>query len=165
MKRLILIGRTMGVGKTALCRELQKRLPKNVFLDGDWCWDAVPFTVTDETKAMVTDNITHLLRNFLVCSAYENVLFCWVLHEQAILDTLLSRLPLEGVEVHVFSLTASPEALTKRLTGDIERGKREPDVLARSLARLPLYDALLTEKLDTSDLTPEEAADVLCKRL
>lgn len=43
MKRLILIGGTMGVGKTAVCRELQKLLPGNVFLDGDWCWDAVPF--------------------------------------------------------------------------------------------------------------------------
>jgi len=147
MKRLILIGGTMGVGKTTLCRELQKRLPRNVFLDGDWCWDAVPFTVTDETKAMVLDNIAHLLRNFLACSAYENVLFCWVLHEQEIIDELLARLPLDGVEVRAFSLTASPEALTKRLTGDIESGKREADVLERSLSRLPLYEKLSTDQL------------------
>jgi len=35
MKNLIIVGGTMGVGKTAACRELQKTLPRNVFLDGD----------------------------------------------------------------------------------------------------------------------------------
>ena len=40
MKRLYLIGGPMGVGKTTVCRELQKRLDRSVFLDGDWCWDA-----------------------------------------------------------------------------------------------------------------------------
>ena len=59
MKNLIIVGGTMGVGKTATCRELQKILPRNVFLDGDWCWDMHPFVVTDETKAMVNSNITH----------------------------------------------------------------------------------------------------------
>ncbi|MCI9578727.1 MAG: AAA family ATPase, partial [Oscillibacter sp.] len=49
MKRLYLIGGPMGVGKTAACRELQRRLNRSVFLDGDWCWDANPFRVTEET--------------------------------------------------------------------------------------------------------------------
>ena len=61
MKNLIIVGGTMGVGKTATCRELQKILPRNVFLDGDWCWDMHPFVVTEETKAMVNGNIAHLL--------------------------------------------------------------------------------------------------------
>jgi tRNA uridine 5-carbamoylmethylation protein Kti12 len=52
MKNLIIMGGTMGAGKTATCRELQKILPRNVFLDGDWCWDMHPFVVTDETKAI-----------------------------------------------------------------------------------------------------------------
>ena len=50
MKRVILICGTMGVGKTRTCRELQKVLDRNVFLDGDWCWDAQPFVVNDFTK-------------------------------------------------------------------------------------------------------------------
>lgn len=36
MKTRYLIGGTMGVGKNAVCRELQRNLPNNVFLDGDW---------------------------------------------------------------------------------------------------------------------------------
>ena len=50
MKNLYLIGGTMGVGKTTVCRMLKKKMEKAVFLDGDWCWDADPFVVTDETK-------------------------------------------------------------------------------------------------------------------
>ena len=62
MKTLYMIGGTMGVGKTTVCQQLKQDLPNSVFLDGDWCWDANPFQVTDETKAMVTNNICYLDR-------------------------------------------------------------------------------------------------------
>ena len=88
MKNLVIVGGTMGVGKTATCRELQKILSRNVFLDGDSCWDMHPFVVTDETKAMVNSNIAHLLDGFLACPEFENVIFRSVLHEQQILDNL-----------------------------------------------------------------------------
>lgn len=83
MKKLILIGGTMGVGKSTVSQILKRILPDSVFLDGDWCWDSSPFQVTDETKKMVMDNICFLLNGFLSCSAYQNVIFCWVMHEQA----------------------------------------------------------------------------------
>ena len=73
MKRLFLIGGTMGVGKTTTSRILRDRLPSCAFLDGDWCWDMHPFKVTEETKRMVTDNICHVLNNFLACTEFENV--------------------------------------------------------------------------------------------
>ena len=66
MKTLYMIGGPMGVGKTAVCRALQKRLDRSVFLDGDWCWDAHPFQVTEETKTMVTKNICFLLNLSLI---------------------------------------------------------------------------------------------------
>ena len=97
MKHLYLISGTMGVGKTTVCQELKKMLNNAVFLDGDWCWDAHPFQVNEETKAMVLDNIGHLLNNFIRCSAYENIIFCWVMHEQEIIDRILGGLKREGV--------------------------------------------------------------------
>lgn len=102
MKNFILIGGPMGVGKTAASRLLQRQLPGCAFLDGDWCWDMRPFVVTDETRAMVMDNICHVLGNFLRCSVFENIVFCWVMHEQSILDELLSRLDTAGWQVHAF---------------------------------------------------------------
>ncbi|MBR5868469.1 MAG: AAA family ATPase [Clostridia bacterium] len=158
MKTLYLIGGPMGVGKTTLSQHLKHDLPNSVFLDGDWCWDANPFLVNDETKSMVIDNICHLLNNFLRCSAYTNVIFCWVMHEDGIIFDILSRLDLHDVTVHKISLVATPEALTARLSGDIEKGLRSPDVIARSLARLPLYDRLSTRKIDTTDRSPEDIA-------
>lgn len=150
MKTLYLIGGTMGVGKTTVCRELKNQLPRSVFLDGDWCWDMNPFVVTEETKAMVLDNITTLLKNFLRCSAYDHVIFCWVMHQQAILDQILSRLDLTGVTVVPVSLVCSREVLLQRLNQDVSAGLRQPDILLRSPQRLPLYDALDTHKIDTS---------------
>ena len=76
MKKLYLIGGAMGVGKTTVSQILKKKLVNSVFLDGDWCWDSDPFQVTEETKAMVIDNICYLLNNFLRCSAYDNIIFC-----------------------------------------------------------------------------------------
>lgn len=66
MKTVYLIGETMGVGKTATCREL-KNLGRAVFLDGDRCWDSDPFQAPVETKAMVSENISFLLNQFIHC--------------------------------------------------------------------------------------------------
>lgn len=161
MKRLYMIGGTMGVGKTACCRQMKAMLHRSVFLDGDWCWDMHPFTVTPETRAMVKDNIVHLLSNFLRCSQIDHVILGWVMHEQPIVDDLLSRLPLEGCEVICVSLVCSPSALAGRIQRDIDAGLREADVLARSLARLPLYDRLHTVKIDTSDMSVQETAQAV----
>ena len=158
MKTLYLIGGTMGVGKTTVSQALKNILPRSVFLDGDWCWDAQPFQVTEETKTMVMDNICHLLNNFIHCSAYENIIFCWVMHEQKIIDDILSRLDLAVCHTCCISLTCSEETLTKRLQKDIALGIRQADILNRSLPRLPLYTTLHTQKIDTTRLSPEEIA-------
>lgn len=149
----------MGVGKTTVCQLLKKKLPKSVFLDGDWCWDADPFQVTEETKKMVLENIAYLLNNFIRCTAYDHVIFCWVMHEQAIVDELTARLHLHGCRLHVISLVCSPEALKNRLLPDVQAGMRQPDILERSPARLPLYEKLHTVKIDVSALSPEETAE------
>ena len=135
MKRLYMIGGPMGVGKTAACRQLQQLLDRSVFLDGDWCWDAHPFQVTEETREMVLENISFLLNSFLRCSAYDHVIFCWVLHRREIWEDLLRRLT-EPYVLRAVSLVCTPETLRSRLEGDILAGKRIPDVLDRSLAYL-----------------------------
>ncbi len=165
MKNLILIGGTMGVGKTTVSRALQGLLPGCVFLDGDWCWDMRPFTVNEETKAMVQDNIVHLLRNFLRCSVFQNVVFCWVMHEQSIIDGLLEQLSGEEFRLWNYSLTCPEEALRRRLEKDVREGKRTPDVIARSTARLPLYEKLNTRRLDVGSITAGEAAAAIAAQV
>ena len=159
-KTLYLIGGPMGVGKTAACRELNRKLPASVMLDGDWCWCANPFQVTEETKHMVLDNICHLLGNFLRCGAYENVILCWVMRERAIIDEILGRLPIEecGAKLRVISLVAHEDELRHRIEEDVHAGIRDEEAAARSLSYLPRYRDLGTELIDTTGLTPHEVA-------
>jgi len=159
MKSLYIIGGTMGVGKTAVCQQLKQVLPNSVFLDGDWCWDASPFQVTEETKTMVTDNICYLLNNFLHCSAYENVIFCWVMHQQKIIDSIVEKLNTESCEVKCISLIVGENDLRDRLTADVEKGIRTADVIDRSIARIPQYLGLNTIKIDTGNKTVQVIAE------
>lgn len=166
-KRCILISGTMGVGKTSVCRELMKLLPQSVFLDGDWCWYSDPFTVTDATKQVVLENIGFMLQNFLRCPDYRNIIFCWVMDHQEILDEVIGRIrpALGDARLCSVSLVASPEALATRLQKDIDSGLRSPDILPRSLARLPLYEKLNTCKLDVSALDARQTAVLLADRI
>lgn len=159
MKTIFLIGGTMGVGKTTTCRILKNRLQRSVFLDGDWCWDMNPFQVTPETKQMVMENICFLLNQYIRCSAYEYIIFCWVMHEQAIIDEICSRLDAENCRIHSLSLVCEAEELRQRLQRDVDAGMRTEDVTERSIARIPLYDGLDTEKIDVTRITPAQAAD------
>ncbi|MEG1528646.1 MAG: AAA family ATPase [Clostridia bacterium] len=149
MKKLYIIGGTMGVGKTTVCQQLKKVLAKSVFLDGDCCWDMQPFVVNEETKAMVIKNICFLLNQFLHCSVYENIIFCWVLHQQDIIDTILNSLDTTNCELAIISLLCNANTLNARLDKDIREGIRSNDVIERSVGRIPLYDNLSTEKIIT----------------
>lgn len=159
MKKLFLIGGTMGVGKSTVSQLLKYKLPNSVFLDGDWCWDAHPFLVTKETKEMVMQNICFLLNNFLNCPAYENVIFCWVMHEQSIINEIISRLNTDYCRILAISLVCSEQELIQRLQKDIKAAVRTDDVLERSIVRIPLYQQLNTVQIDTSGKNPEEIAN------
>jgi len=111
-------------------------------------------------REMVLENISFLLNSFLRCSAYDHVIFCWVLHRREIWEDLLRRLT-EPYVLRAVSLVCTPETLRSRLEGDIRAGKRIPDVLDRSLAYLPLYDALDIRHLDVTALTPRETAECI----
>ena len=157
MKTVYLIGGTMGVGKTTVCQCLKRKLENSVFLDGDWCWDSYPFQVTEETKRMVIENICFLLNQFIHCSAYSDIIFGWVMHEQSIIDTIISCLDTADCRIIAVSLICSEQELVERLRKDVTAGIRTPDVIERSVQRIPLYQKLNTIKVNTSG---KNAADV-----
>jgi len=164
MKNLYLIGGTMGVGKTTTCQLMKRQLNSSVFLDGDWCWDMHPLQVTEETKIMVMGNICFLLNNFIQCTVYENIIFCWVMHRQKIIDDIVSRLNTADCKVHLISLVCGEQALQSRLKKDVDAGIRAEDVIARSIERIPLYAELQTQKVDVSEISPQEAADFIIQK-
>lgn len=160
MKKLIFINGTMGVGKTTISQHLKTQLGHSVFLDGDWCWDASPFVVNDETKEMVMDNITHMLNNFLSSLVYEHIIFCWVMDEQKIINEIISKL-IPTYELFVFSLVCDEETLVQRIQKDIKQGLRTNDVLTRSIARLEKYQQIDSMKIDVSKKEPQQVVDII----
>jgi adenylate kinase family enzyme len=158
MKKLILLNGTMGAGKTAISKELLKLLQQSVFLDGDWCWNMNPFLVNEETKQMVLKNICFLLNSFINCSAYKYIIFCWVMHQEEIINEILKHLNLENTKTYIFTLTLTEAALIQRLMNDINQNQRTPDVLERSIKRIGLYKKMNTSKIGVSSITPFQAA-------
>ena len=83
--------------------------------------------------------------------------WCWVIHENSILQSILSRLQHEYA-LHAFTLTCSEEELTGRLERDIQSGLRDPGSVARSLERKAHYVDMPTVRIDTSHMTAEAVA-------
>lgn len=165
MKRLIVINGTMGVGKTATCKELNKRLNNSVWLDGDWCWMMDPFIVNEENKKMVKENIIFLLNNFMNNSNIENIIFNWVIHDESIMEEILLGLKNIGYDLEKITLICSKSALKARISKDIDEDKRDISCLERSLNYLDLYKDMNTEKFDTSEKNVDEVVDEICTYL
>lgn len=69
------------------------------------------------------------------------------------------KLDLKNCDVKCISLIADEINLRDRLNTDIEMGIRTADVIDRSIARIPLYQALDTIKIDTCNKTIQMIAD------
>ena len=158
MKNLIFVNGTMGVGKSTVCKQLNKLLNQSIYLDGDWCWMADPFVVTEETKAMVTDNICHLLNNFINCSEYENIIFCWVMDYESIYESIATKLNTENCKIWRFTISCSPQILKSRVENDTMQDGRSYE---RSIERVSRFDVMDTIKIFNDDMTPLQTAEYI----
>lgn len=163
MKTLFFISGTMGVGKTTVSLILKDKLNKSVFLDGDSCWCYKKDNITEEAKREVSTTIVNRLNEYLADPQYENVIFCWVMHEQSIINQILSKLLLINCNLINISLICNKQTLINRLHQDIFQGLRDEDVIQRSLNRLPFYNNLETIKINTTNKNPLEVAEKIIK--
>lgn len=165
MKNLIIINGTMGVGKTTICKELNKKLKNSVWLDGDWAWMMNPFIVNEETKKMVVDNIDHMLKNFLNVSHIQNIVFNWVLDKEEIFEEVLEPLKDCKFNLYKFILICDDEILIRRIQKDIQDGKREKGAIKKGLERQELYKKLDTVKIVTDNREVQEIVEEIIRRV
>ena len=104
---------------------------------------------------MVLDNITHCLNNFIHTPGIENIIFCWVMHKQDIIDKIIQKLDTEGVDIHLISLICEKEELIKRMLID----RRDNQTIRKSLQYLELYKDLDTQKIDVTTLDVQKTID------
>ena len=163
-KNLIFIGGTMGVGKTTLSTELLKKLDKSVMLDGDWCWFQGNWNFCEENRKMVIDNIAYLLNNFLKNPNFENIIFCWVMHQQSIINDILQKLNYE-YNFYNFSLIADENTIRERLKNRIGENFNIDEFeksVKNSMDRIKCYDKVDSIKIDVSDIKfVEESLKIL----
>lgn len=126
-KRLIFISGTIGSGKTTLSNKLVYSIPNSVMLDGDWCFQQGKTWYFDkDTKNMAIDNIIYILNNYIQNPHFENIIFCWTLHKQEMLDQILNGINLkEKLDFYHFSIVCSFDTIKERIIKrHLERSKQ-----------------------------------------
>ena len=83
------------------------------------------------------------------------------MHEQSVIDSITATLDTSRCKIVKISLLADEPTLRLRLSSDVAQGIRFADVIDRSVARINLYQALDTIKVDTSNKTVQEIVHVI----
>ncbi|XFA99045.1 AAA family ATPase [Candidatus Izemoplasma sp. B36] len=78
-KKTIVIYGVPGVGKTTLGKRLFKKIDQSMLVDADDLWRINPFTVNDNNKRMVEENIKSVYNNFKENPELETFIFLWVI--------------------------------------------------------------------------------------
>lgn len=155
-KKLVIINGPPGIGKTATCRALQKLLQRSVWLDGDWCWMANPWIVTEETKKMAENNMSFLLNSFLNCTEYEFILYSWIFRSDEVFSLILNKLIPTDFKLYKFTLICDHDVFLKRL-----EGKREESKIPMCIESLYQCESTESEKIDTTNMSVKEVASTL----
>lgn len=114
---------------------------------------------------MVVDHIVHLLRGFLTNSHFENVIFCWVIHQETIFDSILKPLADLRFQLEKITLMLSPQQLRAHFAQDAAAGLRRMEDAQASVDRLALYRNMDTFKLWTDGMSPEKTLQAALRHL
>ena len=90
--------------------------------------------------------------------------FCWVMHEQSIIDEITAALDTSRCRIVKISQLADEPILRHRLSSDVAQGIRAADSVDRSVARIHMYQALDTIKIEAGNKKVQEIADEICTR-
>jgi len=164
MKKLIIINGAPGVGKSTTCMELREILPKNVFLDGDWCWYSNPFVVTEETKKMFETNLSFLLNSFIACSEFENIILSICTRHENLIQERINSLDMTNTVAHPFILHCDKDSRMQRIKNDSSMRRRRTDI-ADNPKWETAFDHMQVQKIDTSNLTAKQAAEIIAGKV
>jgi len=167
-KNLIIINGAPGMGKTTVCEELAKAIPRNIYLDCDCFMWATPYIVTEETERIRYENITFTINNYLSCSEYDNVIMSWVFVNQNAIDKILNELNLSNVNIHTYSLVCDFDIWKTRMENDKINLKRKIETTYENWTKRikdGYYESIEAKSIETSGITAEDVAEVIAKEV
>ena len=86
------------------------------------------------------------------------------MHEQSIIDEITAALDTSRCRMVKISQLADAPTLRHRLSSDIAQGIRAANSIDRSVARIHMYQALDTIKIEAGNKKVQEIADEICAR-
>jgi broad-specificity NMP kinase len=155
VKKFIIINGAMGVGKTRICKELNKKLTNSVWLDGDWCMMMNPWNITEINQKIFLDNINYLLNNFLSNPTFEYIIFSWVIPREDMINYLIKRLSNNCFELKKITLLCEDKKLRERMVKD----GRDEFTIEKSMIYQEAFNSFNTVKVDTTELSVLETVD------
>lgn len=75
------------------------------------------------------------------------------MNQQKIIDSIVDKLDTENCKIKSISLMVNENQLRDRLSADVASGRRNADIIDKSIARIPMYRELKTVKIDTNEKT------------
>lgn len=145
----------MGVGKTSICKEINKNLVNSVWLDGDWCMMMNPLNFTETNRKMFLDNIYHLLNNYLSNPSFEYVIFSWVIPREEMMNYLIKKLSDNCFEIIRITLLCADSRLKDRM---LQAGRDEATI-KKSLLYQEAFKSINSLKIDTTELSVLETVN------
>ena len=161
--KVIIINGPMGVGKTTIGKYIAEKYEGTAFIDGDWCFDLHPFVGNRETKTMAIDNILHLVDNYRKCSICKMIVLVWLMDEQWVYQKIADGISDLKKKKKSAVLVCDKNNLIDRWKNDKTCEWRTEEWLEVSLTSL-LYFSSLENRIDTSDLTVDLAADLVMRQ-
>ena len=152
------------MGKTTVCEELAKIIPRNIYLDCDCFMWANPYVVTEETERIRYENITFTIKNYLSCSEYDNIIINWVFVSQNAIDRILNELDLTNANVLTYSLMCCFDVWKMRMENDKVNLKRNIKTTYEKWTKRisdGYYQTIEAKTIDTSKLTAKQVAEII----
>ena len=84
------------------------------------------------------------------------------MHEQSIIDEITAALETSRCRIVKISQMADEPILRHRLSSDVAQGIQAADSVDRSVARIHMYQALDTIKIEAGNKKVQEIADEIC---
>ena len=165
---IIIINGSLGVGKSSVAEELHYKFDKSVHLDGDSIGDVHPFEIYDEARIHHLYRTLELLIGFHQKNGYPNFVINYVFESPQSLQELLNLLRPLDPSIHTYWLTCDEEEQARR----IQNRRREElqwelnrFVELQRIQRQAAHQGFIGQEVDTTRLTPKEAAEEIWKNI